>query len=270
MHALIEQRSSHTIQSSQPMPLAANRRSDMPNTIRTTPITARTRFALLALGAISLSSLTLPAMAGDDAPDAGTNNPSNCRDLVNHKCLTKPRDDQSGRNQDSRNQDKAAQARENAREDSIAGLVNSVGIARYDSSGRITRVDYPKLGFSDRSYGDEAIIRVYRNGQQKLVWVTGRGNPANFGGKGAMAGHTGSRIAPAPTRTSASAAPPKAATPKSTTTDKATNTTTRDYRTGATAAPGGPPPAAAIGSSTKATPEQLAAQSGGTRDHRRK
>jgi hypothetical protein len=242
----------------------------MPNTIRTI-FTTRTRFALLALGAISLSGLTLPAMAGDDAPDGGTNNPSNCRDLVNHKCLTKPRDDQSGRNQDSRNQDKAAQARENARLDSIAGLVNSVGIARYDSSGRITQVDYPKAGFSDRSYSDEAIIRVYRNGQQKLIYVSGtHDKPGSSGGNGGAAGHTGSRIAPAPTRTSASAAAPKAATPKSTTTDKATNTTTRDYRTGATAAPGGPPPAAAIGSSTKATPEQLAAQSGGTRDHRRK
>jgi hypothetical protein len=242
----------------------------MPNTIRTI-FTTRTRFALLALGAISLSGLTLPAMAGDDAPDGGTNNPSNCRDLVNHKCLTKPRDDQSGRNQDSRNQDKAAQARENARLDSIAGLVNSVGIARYDSSGRITQVDYPKAGFSDRSYSDEAIIRVYRNGQQKLIYVSGtHDKPGSSGGNGGAAGHTGSRIAPAPTRTSASAAAPKAATPKSTTTDKATNTTTRDYRTGATAAPGGPPPAAAIGSSTNATPEQLAAQSGGTRDHRRK
>jgi hypothetical protein len=242
----------------------------MPNTIRTI-FTTRTRFALLALGAISLSGLTLPAMAGDDAPDGGTNNPSNCRDLVNHKCLTKPRDDQSGRNQDSRNQDKAAQARENARLDSIAGLVNSVGIARYDSSGRITQVDYPKAGFSDRSYSDEAIIRVYRNGQQKLIYVSGtHDKPGSSGGNGGAAGHTGSRIAPAPTRTSASAAAPKAATPKSTTTDKANNTTTRDYRTGATAAPGGPPPAAAIGSSTKATPEQLAAQSGGTRDHRRK
>jgi hypothetical protein len=242
----------------------------MPNTIRTI-FTTRTRFALLALGAISLSGLTLPAMAGDDAPDGGTNNPSNCRDLVNHKCLTKPRDDQSGRNQDSRNQDKAAQARADAKVDSIAGLVSSAGIARYDSSGRITQVDYPKAGFSDRSYSDEAIIRVYRNGQQKLIYVSGtHDKPGSSGGNGGAAGHTGSRIAPAPTRTSASAAAPKAATPKSTTTDKATNTTTRDYRTGATAAPGGPPPAAAIGSSTKATPEQLAAQSGGTRDHRRK
>jgi hypothetical protein len=246
----------------------------MPNTIRTI-FTARTRFALLALGAISLSSLTLPAMAGDDAPDGGTNNPSNCRDLVNHKCLTKPRDDQSGRNQDSRNQDKAAQAREDAsirRTEQGADIHSVPGIARYDSSGRITQVDYPKLGFSERSYSDEAIIRVYRNGQKKLVYVSGtHDKPGSSGGNGGAAGHTGSRIATPTTRTSAtSAAAPKAATPKSTTTDKATNTMTRDYRTGATAAPGGPPPAAAIGSSTKATPEQLAAQSGGTRDHRRK
>jgi hypothetical protein len=247
----------------------------MPNTIRTI-FTTRTRFALLALGAISLSGLTLPAMAGDDAPDGGTNNPSNCRDLVNHKCLTKPRDDQSGRNQDSRNQDKAAQAREDAsirRTEQGADIHSVPGIARYDSSGRITQVDYPKLGFSERSYSDEAIIRVYRNGQKKLVYVSGtHDKPGSSGGNGGAAGHTGPRIATPTTRTSATSAavPPKAATPKSTTTDKATNTTTRDYRTGATAAPGGPPPAAAIGSSTKATPEQLAAQSGGTRDHRRK
>jgi hypothetical protein len=39
----------------------------MQNTLRTTRITAPTRFALLALGAISLSSLALPARAGDDA-----------------------------------------------------------------------------------------------------------------------------------------------------------------------------------------------------------
>jgi hypothetical protein len=267
MHALIEQVS----QSNQPLPLAANGESTMANTLQRTRITP-IGFALLALGAISLSSLTLPAMAGDDAPDAGTKNPSTCRDLVNHSCLTKPRDDQSGKSQDTRNQDKAAEARTEAgtyaRAESIAGIVNSVGIARYDSSGRITQVDYPKLGFSDRSYSDEAIIRVYRNGQQKLVYVSGTHDKPGSGGNGGAPGQTGSRhTLSVPNRsTQTAAAPPKAATPKSTTTDKATNTMTRDYRTGATAAPGGPPPAAASGS-TKATAEQLAAQSG-TRDHR--
>jgi hypothetical protein len=251
----------------------------MPNTIRTI-FTARTRFALLALGAISLSgAMALPAMAGDDAPDGGTNNPSNCRDLVNHKCLTKPRDDQSGRNQDSRNQDKAAQARLDAsirRAEEGAGIHSVPGIAHYDSNGRVTSVDYPALGYSERSTS-EGILRAYPDGRRVLVYSSGVHNLGtqvrqnNTGGNGGAAGRTGSRHSlVSPDRNAQTAAAPKAATPKSTTTDKATNTMTRDYRTGATAAPGGPPPAAAIGSSTKATPEQLAAQSGGTRDHRRK
>ena len=249
----------------------------MPNTTPTMPITTRTRFALLALGAISLcGAMALPAMAGDDAPDAGTNNPSNCRDLVNHKCLTKPRDDQSGRNQDSRNQDKAAQARTDAifrRMEQDADIHAVVGIPHYNSNGKLTRVDYPSLGYSERSTS-EGILRAYPDGRRVLVYASGVHNlgtevrQSNTGGNGGAAGRTGSRHALAPNRgAQTSAASPKAATPKSTTIDKATKTTTRDYRTGATTAPGGPPPAAAIGS--KPTGEQVAAQSG-TRDHRRK
>jgi hypothetical protein len=223
----------------------------MPNTTRTMPITTRTRFALLALGAISLcGAMALPAMAGDDAPDAGTNNPSNCRDLVNHKCLTKPRDDQSGRNQDTRNQANAA-----ARRSEDAALANKPGpndINKY-KYGRDDAVFGPGPGWSVDSRG---YYRPYNPFPNKGGVKTKSGS----GGNGGAAGHTGSRIAG--TRTSATAA-----TPKSTTIDKATNTTTRDYRTGATAAPGGPPPAAAIGS--KPTAEQVAAQSG-TRDHRHK
>jgi hypothetical protein len=240
----------------------------MPNTIRTI-FTARIRFALLALGAISLSSLTLPAMAGDDAPDAGAKNPSTCRDVVNHKCLTKPRDDQSGQNQDTRNQDKAAQARAQA----AAQKAVTADIAKQQANYQANRYKYgrddgvfgPGPGWSVDSRGNYHPYNPFPN-------KGGVKTTSGSGGNGGAAGHKGSRMAPAPTRTSASAAaaPPKAATPKSTTTDKATNTTTRDYRTGATAAPGGPPPAAAIGSSTKPTAEQLAAQSGGTRDHRRK
>jgi hypothetical protein len=235
-------------------------------------ITTPTRVALLALGAISLSSLSLPARAGDDAPDAGAKNPSTCRDVVNKKCLMKPNDGQSSQNQDTRNQDKAAAARQ---ENRLSGLVNSPGIGHYDSKGNITSVEYPKLGFSDVNYGDEAIIRVYTNGQRQLVYVTGKFDHTGYygaGNGGGAPGHTGPRSASSQTKANVAAARSTATaavpTPiKSTTFDKTTNTTTRDYRTGATAAAGGPAPAAAIAS--KPTAEQLAAQSG-TRDHRRK
>jgi hypothetical protein len=236
----------------------------MPNTIRTI-FTARIRFALLALGAISLSSLTLPAMAGDDAPDAGAKNPSTCRDVVNHKCLTKPRDDQSGQNQDSRNQDKAAQARAQA----AAQKAVTADIAKQQANYQANRYKYgrddgvfgPGPGWSVDSRGNYHPYNPFPN-------KGGVKTTSGSGGNGGAAGHKGSRIAD--TRTTATAAPPKVTPTKSTTFDAATNTTTRDHRTGATAAPGGPPPAAAIGSSTKPTAEQLAAQSGGTRDHRRK
>lgn len=236
-------------------------------------ITTPTRFALLALGAISLSCLALPAMAGDDATDAGAKNPSTCRDVVNHKCLTKPKDDHSSQNQDTRNQDKAAEARIDAAHsvgEKGAGIHSTVGIATYDKNGQITSVYYPKEGITERSYNDEAIIRVYRNGQKEVVYVSGMHDKPGSAGNGGAAGHTGARSASTQTKATVAAARSTAIpTPTiSTTYDKATNTTTRDHRTGATAAPGGPPPAAAIGTSTKATPEQLAAQSGTVRDHR--
>ena len=248
----------------------------MPNAIRTIPITARTRFALLALGAISLSgAMALPAMAGDDATDAGAKNPSACRDVVNNKCLRKPNDGRSSQNQDTRNQDNAAAARAVGNAENGARIINSTGVAHYDENGRVTNVVYPSLGITDRSVPD-GILRVYPNGQREIIYSGvhdyGTGLHQTSSGSGGSAGHKGSQhklpLGPG-ARTTANAAPPTAAVPKSTTIDKATNTTTRDYRTGATAAPGGPPPAAAIGSSTKATPEQLAAQSG-TRDHRHK
>jgi hypothetical protein len=244
----------------------------MQNTLRTTRITAPTRFALLALGAISLSCLALPARAGDDAPDAGAKNPSTCRDVVNKKCLMKPNDGQSSQNQDTRNQDKAQAARDDAairRAEQGAGIHSVTGIPKYDSAGRITSVDYPKLGYSERSYYDQAIIRVYRNGDQKLVYVPNRHDKeGRYVGAPAPTGSRHTVLAPG-ARTNAPTMPPKAAIAKNTTTDKTTNTMTRDYRTGATAAAGGPPPAAAIGSSSKPTAEQLAAQSG-TRDHKHK
>jgi hypothetical protein len=239
--------------------------TDMSNTIATKRVTARIRLALLALGAISLSAtMTVPAAAGDDAPDAGTNNPSNCRTVVNHKCLTKPNDGQSSKNQDTRNQDNAAAARAQNAADRAAGFVPGQGpndpvIVHQAKDGTIISVDYPKQGITERSY-PTGILRTYGNGQHELIYSRGQ---HDLGGNGGAAGHTGSRIAaplPAGARTSATAT-----VPKSTATDKLANTMTRDYRTGATAAPGGPPPAAAIG--TKPTATALAAQSG-TRDHR--
>jgi hypothetical protein len=219
-------------------------KTDMPNTIRTTPITTRTRLALLALGAISLSSLTLPAMAGDDAPDGGATNPSTCRDLVNHSCLTKPRDDQSSNNQDTKNSNYS-------RELSI--------ILKHDDQEAADSVEIERQWSAWRAAQTE---RDWQN-VLRLPTIAGRG------GNGGAAGRTGSRIAaplPPDARTNASAAPPKAAVPKSTTVDKVANTITRDYRTGATTAPGGPPPAAAIG--TKPTAPQVAAQTPVVRDHR--
>jgi hypothetical protein len=223
-------------------------------------ITPPTRFALLALGAIGFGCLTLPAMAGDDAPDGGAKNPSACRDTVNNKCLRKPRDDQSSQNQDTRNQDNAAAAR----------LQNRV-LANQPTSNDTNKYKY---GRDDAVFGSGAGWTVTSRGNyepwapfpNKGGTTTTRGN----GGNGGATGHKGTRhTLTTPNRTVQTAtASPKAATPKSTTVDKATNTMTRDYRAGATAAPGGPPPAAAIGSS-KPTAEQLAAQSG-TRDHRHK
>jgi hypothetical protein len=192
--------------------------------------------------------------------------------VVNKKCLMKPNDGQSSQNQDTRNQDKAQAARDDAairRAEQGAGIHSVTGIPKYDSAGRITSVDYPKLGYSERSYYDQAIIRVYRNGDQKLVYVPNRHDKeGRYVGAPAPTGSRHTVLAPG-ARTNAPTMPPKAAIAKNTTTDKTTNTMTRDYRTGATAAAGGPPPAAAIGSSSKPTAEQLAAQSG-TRDHKHK
>jgi hypothetical protein len=258
MHALIEQ----VGQSNQPLPLAANGESTMANILQRTRITP-IRFALLALGAISLSSLTLPAMAGDDAPDGGATNPSTCRDLVNHSCLTKPRDDQSSNNQDTKNSNYSRELSiilNRDDEQSTRNPANPVAPVRDATAIEMEN----QISAYDRAVAARAA-------QAERNWQNARrqGNTAGSGGNGGAAGHTGSRHSlVSPNRNAqTAAAPPKAATPKSTTTDKATNTMTRDYRTGATAAPGGPPPAAASGSSTKATAEQVAAQSG-TRDHR--
>jgi hypothetical protein len=237
----------------------------MANVLQRTRITPM-RFALLALGAISLSGLTLPAMAGDDAPDAGAKNPSACRDVVNNKCLRKPNDGKSSQNQDTRNQDNAAAARAEAARQ--AGV--TADIAKQEANYQANKDKYGRdNGVFGSGAGWSVDSKGYYQPYNPFPSKGGVKTTSGSGGNGGAAGHTGSRIAPPGARTSGSAAAPKAATPKSTTTDKATNTMTRDYRTGATAAPGGPPPAAASGSSTKATAEQLAAQSG-TRDHRHK
>lgn len=243
----------------------------MPNTLRTTRVTTHTRFALLALGAISLSGLTLPALAGE-APDGGTYNASNCRDAVNHKCLTKPRDDQTSRNQDSRDQARAAQASREAaataRAEQGADVHSAVGIPHFNGKGQVTSIDYPTLGYSEKTVGDDAIVRVFPNGRQQLVYLGGIHNLGTTlhggpGGNGGAAGSKGARIAPpTTTRTSATSTMPKnTATPTptiSTTFDKATNTTTRDHRTGATAAP----------AASKPDTTQFATQPGAVRDHR--
>jgi hypothetical protein len=238
-------------------------------------ITTPTRFALLALGAISFGCLTLPAMAGD-APDAGAKNPSTCRDLVNHKCLTKPNEGQSSQSQDTRNQDNAAAAARAGAAQAAGEIARAQAEAAADArSNAAYEANREKYGRDNGVFGPGAGWSVDKNGYytpyNPFPNKGGVKTTAGKGGNGGAAGRTGSRTTD--TRTSVTAAVPKnTATPTptiSTTYDKATNTTTRDHRTGATAAAGGPPPAAAIGSSSKATPEQLAAQSG-TRDHRHK
>jgi hypothetical protein len=60
---------------------------------------ASIKLALLALGAASLSGMTLPAMAGGEAPQGGTSgtNVSNCHSGIVKQggCLTKQRDDKA-------------------------------------------------------------------------------------------------------------------------------------------------------------------------------
>jgi hypothetical protein len=227
----------------------------MPNT--TKRITTPTRFALLALGAISLSALA--------ASPAAAQNASACRSSIGiagdfaERCLVTPEGNLSTAITSSVGKvNAAAQGNSNYSRDlsnvlnssdpSVTDAADSAEIARQVGANNANRYKFGR---------DDYDPSANKGGGVKTT--------AGKGGNGGAAGRTGSRIAP--TRTTATAAVP---TPtKSTTFDKATNTTTRDHRTGATAAPGGPPPAAAIGSSSKATPEQLAAQSG-TRDHRHK
>jgi len=269
----------------------------MPNTLRTTRITTPTRFALLALGAISLSAAV--------ASPASAQNASTCRSSIGvagdfaERCMVKPEGNLStaitssvgkvnaaaqGDSNYSRDLSKSLnEAAEQGRitdpneVDRITNLNEAPGVAHYDKNGQITSIDYPTLGFSEKSIPD-GILRVYPNGRQEFVYAAGIHNLGTTlhlgtGGNGGAAGRTGSRIAATPpTRTTATAAPPKAVpTPiKSTTFDKATNTMTRDHRTGATASAGGPPPAAAIGNSSKPTAAQVTAQSSTVRDHRHK
>jgi len=261
----------------------------MPNTLRTTRITTPTRFALLALGAISLSAAVVSP--------ASAQNASTCRSSIGvagdfaERCMVKPEGNLSTAitsSVDKVNAAAAAQGSNYSRDfskwlndkaevDREADINDFSGVAHYDKNGQITSVDYPTLGFSEKSIPD-GILRVYPNGRQEFVYAAGIHNLGTTlhlgtGGNGGAAGRTGSRIAATPpTRTTATAAPPKAVpTPiKSTTFDKATNTMTRDHRTGATASAGGPPPAAAIGNSSKPTAAQVTAQSSTVRDHRHK
>src|SRR3954453_2398526 len=178
MHALIEQVS----QSNQPLPLAANGESVMPNTIRTI-FTARTRFALLALGAISLSGFALPAMAGDDAPDGGATNASTCRDVVNHSCLTKPRDDQSSNNQDTKNSNYSRELSIILKRDDEQSSKNQ-GTGNPANPGANPR-DPTSVEIELQNIDNAAAIRARaeRNWQNHLR----QGNTAATGGKGGAA-----------------------------------------------------------------------------------
>jgi hypothetical protein len=243
-------------------------------------ITTPTRIALLALGAISLSA----AMASP----ASAQNASTCRSSIGvagdfaERCLVKPEGNlgtailssvgkvNAAAQGDSNYSHDLSKSLNDAEVDRITDTNDGPSVAHYDKNGQITSVDYPTLGFSEKSIPD-GILRVYPNGRQELVYL---GTEQGLGGgSGGAAGHTAARrTLTTPDRgAQTAAAPPKAVpTPiKTTTFDKATNTTTRDHRTGATASAGGPPPAAAIGSSSKPSAGQLAAQSG-DRDHRRK
>jgi hypothetical protein len=241
----------------------------MQNTIRNTGITARTRFALLALGAISLST----AVASPASAQAVTPNASGCRSsigiAVSRACLSaKPEDHGAARDRSN------AGGGGGGYTPTKADAKDTADIARQNA---LNEANKEKYGRDDSPFGGRGSPPGYtidRDGTYH-PWY-----PANYpsrggvkttqggGGNGGAPGQKGSRIAaplPGDARTSASVAPPKAAVPKSTTVDKVANTTTRDYRTGATAATGGPPPAAAIG--TKPTASQMTAQSG-VRDHR--
>lgn len=234
----------------------------MPNTIRTTRITTRTRLALAAVGAIGLSA----AMESPASAQIFVNpNASDCRSAIGvaipRGCLSaKP--ENNGVAQHGSN---GAGGGYTAPQTSAATDALNQELQKEAWENRSNELNKEKYGRDDSPFGGRGSPPGYtvdRDGTYH-PWY-----PANYpsgggakttqgsGGSGGAAGHKGSRIAD--TRTSATAV-------KSTTVDKATNTTTRDYRTDATAAPGGPPPAAAIG--TKPTAAQVAAQSG-TRDHR--
>jgi hypothetical protein len=228
--------------------------SNMQNTIRTTGITARTRFALLVLGAISLSAvLASPASAQYTSDDV-----SACRSasgIIGSRCLS-------------------ARSEINEMKGGGDGPISSTEWAAHDVNSRRPGGDNDPNPATRGTGSIETTGGTGLLGGDIISWrVDSNGNlhPAGRlggGGNGGAVGRTGARIAaplPPDARTNAAVAPPKAAVPKSTTVDKVANTTTRDYRTGATAAPGGPPPAAAIG--TKPTASQMTAQSG-VRDHR--
>jgi hypothetical protein len=239
--------------------------TDMPNTIRTTCITTRTRLALLALGAISLSAaITSPASA-----QFVSSNASGCRSAigiaVGRPCLTATPENngaaQHGSNAGGAGGPSNAVLDRTVKELGLPKInPGDPVIVHKDQDGTIIRIDYPNQGYSDRTY-PTGILRTYANGINQIV-MTPRYSAS---GNGGAAGHTGARIAaplPAGARTNATVA-----VTTSTTFDKATNTTTRDHRTWATAAPGGPPPAAAIGTKSTAAP-QVAAQTPVVRDHR--
>jgi hypothetical protein len=242
----------------------------MPNASRTTRTTTPIKFALLALGAISLSA----AMASPASAQAFVSpNASDCRSAigiaVSRGCLTAKPESYGVAPRGSNGAAGGYSAPQTSPETDALNQQR-----QKDAWTAATFQRDMKNAMDSEDHWQQ--LRVLGGGGYKYnsAAVLGAGarvpNPYNSGGNGGAAGHTGERHTLPPDRGGQSAAAsPKAATPKSTTIDKATNTMTRDYRTGATTAPGGPPPAAAIGSSSKPSAEQLASQSG-DRDHRRK
>ena len=146
----------------------------MPNTIRTTPITTPTRLALLVLGAISLSA----AMASPASAQAVDPNASGCRSaigiIVSRGCLSaKP--ENNGAARDRSNAGGAGGGYTAMPTDAKTKallrdpLIDSPGVANYDSHGKITSVDYPELGIHDTSIPG-GIMRQYPDSLTEQDW----------------------------------------------------------------------------------------------------
>jgi hypothetical protein len=180
-----------------------------------------TRFALLALGAISLSAaMTSPASA---------QNASACRTSVGvigdfaERCMVKPEGNLSTAILSSVGQVNAtAQGNSNYSRDLSNSLGNPITPADQATTDEVARQD-ANFNANRYNFGHPDYDPSAKNGG---VYTT-----AGKGGNGGAAGHTGVRhTLITPNRSVQTATPsPKAATPKSTTVDKATNTMTRDY-----------------------------------------